>query len=61
MLKQYIGDEKGMVIGYMLYNSMGILNYHPLTVEIYTNAMSSAHKNIENYHLTRANLNLTMK
>lgn len=58
VLKQYIGDGKGMVIGYMLYNSMGISNYHPLTVEIYTNAMSSAQKNIENYHLTRVNLKL---
>ena len=27
VLKQYIGDGKGMVIGYMLYNSMGISNY----------------------------------
>ena len=49
----------GMVVGYMLYNSMGISNYHPLITEIYTNAMSSAHKNIENDHLTKVNLEFT--
>ena len=59
VLKQYIGDGKGMVVGYMLYNSMGISNYHPLITEIYTNAMSSSHKNIENYHLTRVDLEFT--
>lgn len=50
ILKQYTADGKGMVVGYMLYNSMGISNYHPLVTEIYTNAMTSAHKSIENYH-----------
>ena len=59
MLKQYVGNGRGMVFGYMLYNSMGISNYHPLITEIYTNAMSSAHKNIENYHLTKVNLEFT--
>ena len=59
ILKQYTADGKGMVVGYMLYNSMGISNYHPLITEIYTNAMTSAHKNIENYHLTRVNLTFT--
>ena len=59
VLKQYVGNGRGMVFGYMLYNSMGISNYHPLITEIYTNAMSSAHKNIENYHLTKVNLEFT--
>ena len=59
VLKQYTADGRGMVVGYMLYNSMGISNYHPLITEIYTNAMSSAHKNIENYHLTRVDLVFT--
>jgi len=59
VLKQYIGDGKGMVVGYMLYNSMGISNHHSLVTDIYTNAMSSAHKNIENYHLTRVDLDFT--
>lgn len=59
VLKQYTSDGRGMVVGYMLYHSMGITNYHPLVTEIYTNAMSSAHKNIENYHLTRVDLEFT--
>ncbi len=59
VLKQYVGNGRGMVVGYMLYNSMGISNYHPLITEIYTHAMSSAHKNIENYHLTRVCLDFT--
>ena len=59
VLKQYVGDGRGMVVGYMLYNSMGISNYHPLVTDIYTNAMSSAHKNIRSYHLTRVDLEFT--
>ena len=59
ILKQYTADGKGMVVGYMLYNSMGISNYHPLVTEIYTNAMTSAHKSIENYHLSRVELTFT--
>lgn len=59
VLKQYTADGKGMIVGHMLYHSMGITNYHPLVTEIYTNAMSSAHKNIENYHLTRVDLEFT--
>lgn len=59
VLKQYIGDGRGMVVGYMLYNSMGISNYHPLVTDIYTNAMSSAHKNIGSYHLRKVDLEFT--
>lgn len=59
VLKRYTADGKGMIVGHVLYHSMGITNYHPLITEIYTNAMSSAHKNIENYHLTRVDLEFT--
>ena len=34
-------------------------SYHPLVTEIYTNAMTSAHKNIGRFHLTRVNLEFT--
>ena len=56
VLMQYTADGKGMVVEYALYNSMGIYNYNLLITKIYTNAMTSVHKNIENYHLTRVDL-----
>lgn len=59
VLKQYTADGKEMIVGYMLYHKIGITNYHSPVTEIYTNAMKSAHKNIENYHLTRVDLTFT--
>ena len=38
---------------------MGLSTYHPLVTEIYTNAMTSEHKNIGRFHLTRVNLEFT--
>ena len=59
VLKQYIGNERGMVVGGILYQGMGLSSYHPLVTEIYTNAMTSEHKNIGRFHLTRVNLEFT--
>ena len=38
---------------------LGAIIYHPLVTEIYTNAMTSEHKNIGRFHLTRVNLEFT--
>lgn len=59
VLKQYIGNGRGMVVGGILYQGMGLSSYHPLVTEIYTNAMTSEHKNIGRFHLTRVNLEFT--
>jgi len=48
VLKQHIGDGNGIVVDYMLHNSMDNSNYHSPISEIYTNDMSLVHKNIDN-------------
>ena len=51
IVREYTENGKGMIVG-------GIL-YHPLVTEIYTNAMTSEHKNIGRFHFTRVNLEFT--
>ena len=58
-MREYTENGKGMVVGGILYQGMGLSSYHPLVTEIYTNAMTSEHKNIGRFHLTRANLEFT--
>lgn len=59
IVREYTENGKGMVVGGILYQSMGLSSYHPLVTEIYTNAMISEHKNIGRFHLTRVNLEFT--
>lgn len=59
IVQQYTTDGKGMIVGYVLYQGLGVSSYHPLVTEIYTNFMTSAHKNIGRFHLTRVDLEFT--
>ena len=59
IVREYTENGKGMVVGGILYQGMGLSSYHPLVTEIYTNAMTSEHKNIGRFHLTRVNLEFT--
>ena len=53
IMREYTENGKGMIVGSILYQGLGLSSYHPLVTEIYTNAMSSAHKNIGRFRLTR--------
>lgn len=59
IVREYTENGKGMVVGGILYQGMGLSSYHPLVTEIYTNAMTSEHKNIGRFYLTRVNLEFT--
>ena len=58
-MREYTENGKGMIVGGILYQGLDLSSYHPLVTEIYTNAMTSAHKNIGSFHLTRVNLEFT--
>ena len=53
----YVENCNGMVIGYKLYNELGITEHISNTIEIYTNRLPNGkQKNVRNYHLIGANL-----
>ena len=58
-MREYTENGKGMIVGGILYQGLGLSSYHPVVTEIYTNAMTSTHKNIGSFHLTRVNLEFT--
>ena len=56
----YVGKIDGMIVGYKLYNELGVSDYDDGHIEIYTNRLPSGkNKNIGKYHLTGANLFFT--
>lgn len=59
IVREYTENGKGMIVGGILYQGLGLSSYHPLVTEIYTNAMTSEHKNIGRFHFTRVNLEFT--
>ena len=52
----YVNGEHGMFVGYKMYNDLKISDHTDGTVEIYTNRIGAAHKNIGKYHLTYADI-----
>ena len=52
----YVDNNHGMFVGYKMYNDLLISDHVSDTVEIYTDRIGAAHKNIGNYHLTHVNL-----
>jgi hypothetical protein len=57
IIKQYAGEHRGMVVGYSMYNEFSVSDFKDKNVEIYTNVIPQGnHKNINQYHLTGANI-----
>ena len=56
IVEYYINGEHGMFVGYKMYNDLEVSDYTNDIVEIYTNRIGAAHKNIGKYHLTYADL-----
>ena len=56
----YIDNKHGMYVGYKLFNDLGASFYEGYkTIEIYTNRIGAAHKNIGNYSLVKVPLLFT--
>lgn len=41
---EYVDDEKGMFVGYQLFNDVGISDYVDYKIEIYTNNIKAKQK-----------------
>ena len=52
----YVDLYNGMYVGYKMYNHLGISPHNDGYIEIYTNKITTKHKNIANFKLTRANV-----
>ena len=60
ILEQYAGGLRGMVVGYAMYNEIGVSTHKEETVRIYTKMIpDGSHKNIGKYHLTGADILFT--
>ena len=60
ILDQYTGELRGMIIGYSMYNDLGISSHKEETIEIITRMVPNrSHKNIGKYHLTGADILFT--
>lgn len=53
---EYVDDEKGMFVGYQLFNDVGISDYIDCKIEIYTNNIKSRQKSVGQYLLKRVDL-----
>ncbi len=53
---EYVDDEKGMFVGYQLFNDVGISDYVDCKIEIYTNNIKSKQKSVGQYLLKRVDL-----
>lgn len=56
LLSQYIDNGKGMLIGYEMFNSIGLSAYQDDKVEAYTNAITSRQKTIGQLRLKGVDL-----
>lgn len=59
ILNVYTKKGKGMVVGYMLFNNIGLTTYQDGKVEIYTNAITNKQKTIGDFLLKRVDLEFT--
>lgn len=46
ILSEYTENGKGMVVGYTLFNNLGVSTFQDNRIKIYTNAIKSHQKNI---------------
>ena len=53
---EYVDDEKGMFVGYQLFNDVGISDYVDCKIEIYTNNIKAKQKSVGQYLLKRVDL-----
>ena len=53
---EYVDDGKGMLVGYQLFNDVGISNYVDCRIEIYTNNIKSKQKSVGQYFLKKVDL-----
>jgi len=59
ILSEYTNNGKGMVVGYKLFNNVGLTVYQDNKIEIYTNAITIKQKNIGNFLLKKVDLEFT--
>ncbi len=59
ILIQYTQNGKGMIVGYALFNGIGITAYQDVKIEIYTNAITNKQKTIGDFLLKRVDLKFT--
>ncbi len=59
ILIQYAQNGKGMIVGYALFNSIGLTIYKDNKIEIYTNAIAGKQKTIGDFLLKRVDLEFT--
>lgn len=53
---EYVGNGKGMFVGYQLFNDVGISDYVDCKKEIYTNNIKAKQKSVGRYLLKRVDL-----
>lgn len=53
IIANYASKYNGMVVGYAMYNELGITYHKEEQIEIYTNRIQTKHKTIRNYRLTK--------
>lgn len=56
IISQYASSGRGMIVGYSLFNSIGLTIYKDDRIEIYTNAIVSKQKTIGYFLLKRVDL-----
>lgn len=59
ILSEYTDNGTGMVVGYTLFNNIGLTAYQDNKIEIYTNALAAKQKNIGDFLLKRVDLEYT--
>ena len=59
LLAEYTDNGKGMVVGYAMFNNIGLTVYQDDKIEIYTNAITSKQKNIGRFSLKKVDLEFT--
>ncbi len=55
----YASSDRGMIVGYSLFNSIGLTVYKGDKIEIYTNAITGKQKTIGDFLLKRVDLEFT--
>lgn len=59
IISQYASSGRGMIVGYRLFNSIGLTIFKDDRIEIYTNAIVSKQKTIGDFLLKRVDLEFT--
>lgn len=59
ILCEYTNNSNGMVVGYKLFNDLGLTAYSDKKIEIYTNAITTKQKNIGKFTLKKVELDFT--